>query len=126
MKFYDLFFISNISDEALLDGLRESVTRGWRDVLLGMAFGGWLAAFALTNIMQLQSSRIDAAPEYLRLISAPTTLERAIDVGTLGEHSTLHFVEMLKQGDYKTTDAIMKRFRALRLESLALPILRHL
>ena len=124
MKFYDLFLISNISEEALLGGLRQSVKRGWRNVLLAMAFGGWLAAFALTNIMQIESSRIDGAPEYLRLISAPTTLERAIDVGKLGEHPTLHFVDMLKEGDDKKTDAIMKQFRELRLESLALSILR--
>ncbi|TFH51348.1 MAG: hypothetical protein E4H01_00625 [Lysobacterales bacterium] len=125
MEFYDLFFISNISEEALLGGLRKSVKRGWRNVLLGMAFGGWLAAFALTNIMQLESSRIDAAPDYLRLVSAPTTLEREISVGELGEHPTLYFVDMLKEGDHKKTEAIMRQFRALRLESLALPILKE-
>jgi hypothetical protein len=125
MKFYDLFFISNISEEALLGGFRKSVKRGWRNVLLGMAFGGWLAAFALTNIMQLESSRIDAAPDYLRLVSSPTTLEREISVGKLGEHPTLDYVDMLKEGDHKKTDAIMKQFRELRLESLALPILKE-
>jgi hypothetical protein len=124
MKFYDLFFISNISEAALLAGLRTSVKRGWRNVLIGMAFGGWLAGFALTNIMQLESSSIDGAPEYLRLISVPTTLEREISVSRLGEHPTLHFLELLKEGDYKKTDAIMKQFRELRLDSLALPILR--
>jgi hypothetical protein len=125
MQFYDLFFLSNISEEALLDGMRKSIRRGWRNVLIGMAFGAWLAAFALTNIMQLEASRIDSAPEYLRLISAPTTLEREIEVWKLGEHPTLYFVDMLKEGDHKKTDAIMKQFRKLRLESLALPILRE-
>ena len=33
--------------------------------------------------MQLESSRIDGAPEYLRLISTPTTLEREIGVSRL-------------------------------------------
>jgi len=124
MKFYDLFLISNISEEALLDGLRRSVKGGWRNVLLAMAFGGWLAAFALTDIMQIESSRIDGAPAYLRLISAPTTLERKIDMGKLGEHPTIYFVDMLKEGDDEKTDAIMKQFRTLRIEFLALPILR--
>ena len=124
MQFYDLFFLSNISEEALLDGMRKSIGRGWRNVLIGMAFGAWLAAFALTNIVQLQSSRIDSAPDYLRLISAPTTLEREINVWKLGEHPTVYFVDMLKEGDHKKTDAIMRQFRTLRLENLALPILK--
>jgi len=125
LNFYDLFFISNIGEEALLKGLRKSYGRGWRNVLIGMAFGAWLSVFALTNIIQLEASSVDAAPGYYRLIATPTTLEREINVWKLGSHPTIYFVNLLRKGDSAATDAIMKRFRKLRLESLAIPILQE-
>lgn len=125
MNFYDLFFVSNVSENALLAGFRKSVKRGWRNVLIGMAFGAWLSAFALTNIMQMESLSLDGAPEYLRLISPPTTLEREISVWELGQRTTLEFVEMLEEGDQKKTDAIMKAFREHQLLPLALPTLKE-
>ncbi len=63
-SFHGLFLIRNIGEQALLEGLRNSYKRGWLTVLIGMAFGAWLSVFALTNIIQLESSRVDAAPEY--------------------------------------------------------------
>ncbi|GMQ74972.1 MAG: hypothetical protein BMS9Abin01_0215 [Gammaproteobacteria bacterium] len=124
LNFYDLFLISNIGEKALLDGLRKSYGRGWRNVLIGMAFGGWLSVFALTNIIQLEASSVEAAPEYYRLIATPTTLEREISVWKLGTYPTIYFVNMLRKGgDRAAADAIMMRFRELGLESLAIPIL---
>ena len=125
LNFYDLFFVSNISEEALLEGLRKSVKRGWRNVLIGMLFGGWLSLFALTNIIQLEASNVDAAPEYYRLFATPTTLKREISVSELGAHPTEYFVNLLRQGEAADTDAIMRQFRELRLTSLAIPILKE-
>lgn len=124
LNFFDLFFVSNLGEQALLDGFRKSINRGWVKVFVGMSFGAWLSAFALTNIMQIESSSVDAAPLYLRLVSTPTTLEREIDVSGLGRHATIHFVNMLDAGDSERTDTIMARFRELRLVPLALPALR--
>jgi hypothetical protein len=124
MNFYDLFFISNIGETALLDRLRNSFKRGWRNVLIAMAVGAWLSAFALSNIIQLEAYNIDAAPAYLRLISTPTTLERELSIGKYGKRPTIEFVEMLKEGDRKTTKAIMRQLRKSHVESLALPILK--
>lgn len=123
-NFYDLFFISNTSEEAALDGFRKSVKWGWGKVLIGMVLAGWLSIFALTNVMQFESSRLDSAPEYFRFVSTPTTLEREISVSKLGEHPTIYFVDLLNEGDSAKTDAIMTQFRLLHLESLALPILK--
>lgn len=123
MRFYDLFLVSNISEAALLEGFRTSVGKGWSLVAVGMAMCIWLSAFGITNIMQLEASRIDAAPDYLRLVSTPTTLERPIEVDGLGTHPTIRFVEMLREGDRKKTEAIMRRFRDLQLLFLATPIL---
>lgn len=125
MNFYDLFFISNISEEALISGLRKCVKRGWSGVVIAMAFGGWLSIFALTNITQIEASRIEAAPEYFRLISTPTTLEREIDMGALGTHPTAYFVDLVGKSDSETIDAIMKKFRDLRLAYLVLPVLER-
>jgi hypothetical protein len=124
MRFYDLFLVSNISEAALLKGFQGSVARGWCAVFIGMAFGLWLSGFALTNIIQLEASRVEAAPAYLRLISTPTTLEREIDIGELGRHPTIHFVELLEEGDRDKTESIMRRFRDLLLTPLATPTLR--
>jgi len=124
LNFYDLFFISTISEEALLEGFRKSVKRGWRNVLIGMICGAWLSLFALTNIIQLESFNVDAAPEYYRLIATPTTLEREIGVSDLGTHSTEYFTDLLKKGDAAATDAIMGKFQELRLTSLAIPTLK--
>jgi len=124
LNFYDLFFISNIGEKAILDGLRKSYGRGWRNVLIGMTFGAWLSVFALTNIIQIEAMSVEAAPETYRLIATPTTLEREISVWKLGTHPTIYFVNMLKKGgDSAAANAIMRRFRELRLESLAIPIL---
>lgn len=125
LNFYDLFFISNIGEKALLEGLRKSHKRGWRNVMIGMAFGAWLSVFALTNIIQLEASSVEAAPEYYRLISTPTTLEREISVGKLGTHPTIYFVNTLRKGDSAAAQVIMRKFRKLRLEALAIPILRE-
>ena len=124
MNFYDLFFISNISEEALLSGFRKSVKRGWRNIVIIMLFGAWLSIFALTNLLQIQSSDIEAAPRYLRFISTPTTLEREIRVPGVGRGSTLEFVHMLEKGDPEKSDSIMRTFRDLKLARLVLPILR--
>lgn len=123
MNFYDLFLVSNISEAALLEGFRSSVGRGWGLVVLGMSMCLWLSAFGLTNVMQIEASRTDAAPQYLRLVSTPTTLERRIEVDGLGRHPTIHFVDRLREGDREKTDAIMRRFRDLGLVYLATPIL---
>ena len=124
MNFYDLFLVSNISEAALLKGFHGSVGRGWSAVFIGMAIGLWLSGFALTNIIQIEASRIEAAPASLRLISTPTTLERKIEIGDLGRHPTIHFVELLDEGDRDKTQSIMRRFRDLRLVPLAMPALR--
>ena len=125
MNFYDLFFISNISEEALVAGFQKSIKRGWLGVIVAMTFGAWLSIFALTNIIQIEASRIEAAPEYFRLVSTPTTLERELSVGELGTHPTGYFVDLIGRGDSKTIDAVMKKFRKLRLEYLAIPVLKR-
>jgi len=124
LNFYDLFFISNISEEALLTGFRKAVKRGWRNIVIIMLFGAWLSIFSLTNLLQIESSDIEAAPQYLRYVSTPTTLEREIRVPGVGRGSTLEFIEMLDEGDPEKVDAIMQRFSELQLARLSLPILR--
>jgi hypothetical protein len=124
MNFYDLFFLSNISEEALLDGFRKSVHRGWRNIFLVLALGAWLSLFAFTNILQIQATRIDAAPDYLRAITTPTTLEREIKVVGVGREPTIAFLNMLEEGDLEKTNAIMKKFQELELTAIALPILK--
>lgn len=124
MNFYDLFLVSNINEAALLRGFRTSVNRGWGGVVVVVGICVWLSGFALANIIQIESSRLDAAPEYLRLIATPTTLEREIEVGSLGIHPTIHFVELLEEGDREKTESIMWRFRDLNLVPLALPALK--
>lgn len=125
MNFYDLFFLSNVSEEALLDGFRKSVQRGWRNIFLLIAIGAWLSIFSFTNILQIQASKIDAAPDYLRAITTPTTLEREIKVVGVGREPTVRFVEMLEEGDYEKTAAIMAKFEELELTAIALPILKE-
>ena len=123
MNFYDLFFISNISEEALLESFRKGVNRGWRNIIVVMMFGAWLSIFALTNLLQIQSNDIEAAPEYLRFVSTPTTLEREFRVPGVGRNSTLEFLKILGEGDADKTAAIMDKFHELKLTRLALPLL---
>jgi hypothetical protein len=125
MNFYDLFFLSNVSEEALLDGFRKSVQRGWQIIILIIALGAWLSVFSFTNILQIQASRIDAAPDYLRAVTTPTTLEREIKVVGVGREPTIRFVEMLEEGDYEKSAAIMAKFEELELTAIALPILKE-
>ena len=123
MNFYDLFFISNISEEALLASFRKSVKRGWSMIVVVMLFGAWLSIFALTNVLQIESSDIEAAPEYLRFVSTPTTLERQVRVPGVGRNSTLEFMKMLEEGDPDKSDAIMGKLHELKLTRLVLPLL---
>ena len=125
MNFYDLFFLSNISEEALLDGFRRSISRGWRNVFIVLAIGAWLSLFSLTNILQIEASSLSGAPGYLRAITTPTTLEREITVPGVGTRRTVRFVEMLEEGNREKTHAIMRRFEDLQLSTIALPILRN-
>jgi len=124
MNFYDLFFLSNVSEQALLDGFRESIHRGWRKVFVVLALGAWLAVFSFTNILQIQASRLDAAPGYLRAVTTPTTLEREIKVVGVGREPTIRFVRMLEEGNYEKTAAIMAKFQEFELTAIALPILK--
>ena len=125
MNFYDLFFLSNVSEEALLDGFRRSISRGWRNVFLVLAIAAWLSLFSLTNILQIEASSLTGAPGYLRAITTPTTLEREITVPGIGTRRTVRFVEMLEEGHREKTDGIMRRFEDLQLSAIALPILRN-
>lgn len=123
MRFNDLFFVSNLGEKAVLKGLRGSVGRGWRNVLIGMAFCAWLSAYGLANIMQFTSGSVDGAPRWLRAIMTPTTLEREIRVPGLGVHPTFELLRMIEEGDREKTDAIMDTFRDLGLGHLAVPTL---
>ena len=125
MNFYDLFFLSNISEEALLEGFRKSVHRGWGMIFAVLALGAWLSVFSFTNILQIQATRLDAAPGYLRAITTPTTLEREIKVVGVGKEPTVRFVKMLEEGSYEQTAAIMAKFEELELTAIALPILNE-
>ena len=125
MNFYDLFFVSNISEEALLTSFRKSVKRGWFKIVIFMIFGAWLSIFALTNLLQIESTDIEAAPEYLRFVSTPTTLEREIRVPGLGRNSTLEFMKMLEEGDPDKSDAIMGKLHELNLARLSIPVLTN-
>jgi hypothetical protein len=121
-NFYDIFFVSNTSEEELLAACKKSITHGWKAVLLLMAIPGWLSINAWTNISQLKTFELEAAPAFFRLVSPPTALEREFSVKDLGIHPPIHWLDLLMEGHDKADD-IMWVLKEQRLEKLAIPIL---
>lgn len=122
INFYDLFFVSNISEEALLEKFKKSVNRGWMGVFIAMVITGWMSIYAWNNISQLKTFELDAAPSFFRMISTPTILERKYEVEGLGVRPTMHWLDMLKQGHESIND-IMSALKDQHLTWLAIPIL---
>ncbi|OGT31535.1 MAG: hypothetical protein A2W28_05080 [Gammaproteobacteria bacterium RBG_16_51_14] len=123
-EIYDLFFVSNTSEEELLAAFKKSIKRGWAGVFMLMVITGWLAVYAWTNITQIKYLELEAAPALFRLVTTPTNLERTFAVEGLGTHPTMHWIELLRKG-HDNGHAIMQALEVQRLETLAVPILQE-
>jgi hypothetical protein len=122
LNYYDIFFLGNGDERALLDRFARSVHRGWLAVVTVMAVTGWLSINAWTGISQLKAMDIEAAPALFHRISAPTVLERSVEVPGLGARPALHWIDRLGQeGGGK--HEILRSLQRERLAHLAIPTL---
>jgi len=121
-NFYDLFFLSNTSEDELLALFRKSIHRGWMTVFITILMSAWMSVFAWSNIAQLENRQLEAAPALFRLISPPTTLERQFAIDDLEENSNLQWLTLLEQGHTKSDD-ILYGLQEQGLEYLTLPVL---
>ena len=122
MNFYDLFFVSNTSEEQLLAAFKKSIKRGWFGVFVLMALTGWMSVYAWTNLVQIKDMDIEAAPLLFRLITTPTLLEREFKANSIISRPTLYWLEQLQQ-DPEKIDDITQAFKEQQLDFLAIPVL---
>lgn len=122
LSFYDLFFVSNLGEEALLSTFRRSVERGWSKVLVAMALCAWLSVWAWTDITQIEALDVGAAPRLYRLAVPATTLEREIIVGR-ERAPAIHWLDQLRRGGDADGHEIMKQLRHHHAALVAVPIL---
>ena len=121
-NFYDLFFISNTTEEELLRLFKKSIHRGWLKIVVLMAISGWLSIYAWSNINQLNNMDIEAAPVLFRILSTPTTLEQRYEIDELGKKSTLEWLKLVEQGHEHSHDILLALQKQGR-QKLAIPIL---
>ncbi len=119
---YDVFFVSNTSEEELLAACKKAITHGWKGVFITMLLPAWLAINAWTNITQLKTLELESASDFFRFVSTATVLDRSISIEDLGTHPTLYWLEQLKK-DRAKTDEIMKALKKHDLDKLAIHIL---
>ena len=74
--FYDILFISNKSEWVLLNAFRNSIRRGWLQVLVLIALPAWLSINAWTNLSIAMAGDIQAAPAVFRMITPATEWQR--------------------------------------------------
>jgi hypothetical protein len=122
-NFYDLFFVSNLSEQKLLASFQKSIKPGWSHALVLILLPAWLSIYGWSHIVQLEAMDIKAAPAFFRFITPATVLEREFTIGKLGTHPTIHWLEALKKGDGSDHKAIMWTLKDQRLVWLAAPIM---
>ena len=121
-NFYDLFFVSNKSEEELLTAFKNVIKRGWLEVFILMVLTGWMSILAWSNITQLKSMDLNAAPALFRMLSTPTTLERELSVADLGTYPVIYWLEALGLGN-EDAHSIMTALDDQGLGKLAVPTL---
>jgi E3 Ubiquitin ligase len=119
---YDLFFLSNTSEEELIAAFKKAIKRGWLSVFLLMIIPGWLAINGWTNVTQLKVMDVEAAPALFRFVTTSTTLERKVTIDDVSQ-PTHYWLEQLTQSPDKTDD-IMWALKEQRQEKLAIPTLQ--
>lgn len=123
LDLYDLFFLGHGGEQGLLQDFKGSIVRGWSTVVLLMAVSGWLCVNAWTQLVQMEQLRLDAAPPLARLLSAPTALERAMEVEGLGRRPAIDWIDELR-GGRAASEAVLEALHRERLLRPALPVLR--
>lgn len=123
LNYYDVFFVTNISEKSVLETFQKSIIRSWIKIAVLIAITAWMPINSWTNLAQLTTLDPGAPPEIIRGLSAQGILERPMRVNGGGEASLLQALEAIRS-DSGNVNAYMGTLERERLGHFAIPVLQ--